>query len=70
MEILKPTRLLRRPEVQATTGLSRSSIYAKMELGAFPKPIRLGQRAVAWIESEIQDWLNGLITASRGEAIC
>ena len=56
-------RLLRRPEVEARTGLSRSSIYAMMERGEFPRPRRIGQRAVAWDEATIEDWL-----ATRAEA--
>ena len=56
-------RLLRRPEVEARTGLSRSSIYAMMEQGTFPRPLRIGQRAVAWDEATIENWL-----ASRAQA--
>lgn len=59
-------KILRRPEVEATIGLGRSSIYAMMDAGTFPRPIRLGQRAVGWIESEIQAWLRDRISASRG----
>tara|TARA_R110001583_G_scaffold18601_1_gene73815 strand:+ start:2640 stop:2810 length:171 start_codon:yes stop_codon:yes gene_type:complete len=44
-------------EVINTTGLSRSSIYAYMAKGGFPKPIQLGPRAVAWIEEEVHKWL-------------
>jgi prophage regulatory protein len=50
-------RHLRRPQVEATTGLSRSSIYDMMKKGEFPRPIRIGKRAVAWSESDITDWL-------------
>lgn len=49
--------ILRRPDVQKRTGLSRSTIYAMMQAGAFPKPIPLGLRAVGWAESEIAAWL-------------
>ena len=56
-------RLLRRPEVESRTGLSRSSIYAMMDRGEFPRPRRIGQRAVAWDEATIEDWL-----ATRTEA--
>lgn len=56
-------RMLRRPAVEAATGLSRSSIYRKIELGEFPKPIRLSERAVGWPEDVIAEWL-----ASRREA--
>lgn len=48
---------LRRRAVEATTGLSRSSIYAMMDTGEFPRPVRIGKRAVAWPESTITAWL-------------
>lgn len=49
--------LLRRPAVEAATGLSRSSIYGMMHKGEFPRPIRIGKRAVAWPRSAIEEWL-------------
>ncbi len=48
---------LRRPAVQELTGLSRSTIYDLMAKGAFPRPVRLTAKAVAWPESAIADWL-------------
>jgi prophage regulatory protein len=46
--------ILRRKQVEARTGLSRSTIYARISEGTFPKPIDLGGgRAVGWIEAEI-----------------
>ena len=60
--------ILKRPEVESITGLSRSSIYAKMEIGAFPKQIKLSERSVGWLESEIQGWINERIAESRGVA--
>ena len=48
---------LRRPAVEAVTGLSRSSIYSMMDDGSFPRPIRVGKRAVAWPQSTIEAWL-------------
>lgn len=50
-------RVMKLNEVINTTGLSRSSIYAYMSKGGFPKPIQLGPRAVAWVEEEVQGWL-------------
>lgn len=50
-------KLLRRPEVQARTGLSRSTIYDWVKRGEFPRPVKLGTRLVAWRESDISDWL-------------
>ena len=50
-------RLLRRREVEARTGLSRTSIYRLMREGRFPEPLKVGPKAVRWPESEIADWL-------------
>ena len=50
-------RFLRRPEVENLTGLSRSTIYSMISNGEFPKPVRIGRRAVAWRESVIQSWI-------------
>ena len=50
-------KLLRRPEVEARTGLSRSTLYDWMKRGEFPQPVKLGTRLVAWRESDIGDWL-------------
>jgi prophage regulatory protein len=49
---------LRRPAVEAATGLSRSSIYDMMDRGEFPRPVRIGKRAVAWPENAISEWLS------------
>lgn len=49
--------LIRRPDVEKATGLRRSTIYAMMAEGSFPKPIRIGKRAVAWRASEVQAWI-------------
>lgn len=50
-------QLLRRPDVEKKTGLSRSTIYKRIDEGTFPKPIPLGGRLVAWLETDIQDWI-------------
>jgi len=57
--------LIRLPEVKARTGLSRSSIYQFIRDGMFPSPVKLSPRAVAWVSSEIQAWLEARIAASR-----
>ena len=49
--------LLRRPDVEALTGLSRAWIYASMLRGEFPRPIKIGRRAVAWPKSVIDEWI-------------
>lgn len=53
----QPSVLLRLPEVQRRTGLSRSSIYAKIGRGEFVRPVRLGPNSVGWPESEILSWI-------------
>ena len=50
-------RILRRPEVLRLTGLSTASIYRLMAQGAFPKPKKLGVRAVGWVAVEVEAWL-------------
>ena len=62
-----PVSILRRHDVEARTGLSRSTIYLRMAQGLFPRAISLGGlRAVGWLESEIDAWLHEQIAASRG----
>jgi len=63
------TSILRLPAVKARTGLSRSTIYLRVSESTFPKPVSLGGRAVGWIESEIQQWLEQRIAASRKTAV-
>jgi len=57
MPIFSNTTILRRPAVERITGLSRSTIYAMMAEGDFPKPIKLGKRAVGWREADLASWL-------------
>ena len=58
-------RLLRRWEVEARTGLACSTIYLWMAEGRFPRPIPLGDHTVGWVESEIEEWLDGRVTTGR-----
>ncbi|AAW87593.1 DNA-binding protein [Aliivibrio fischeri ES114] len=51
-------RFLRLKEVMALTALGRSSIYKFMSEGRFPQTISLGDRAVAWVESEVEEWMH------------
>ena len=61
-------RFLRLPEVLARTGLSRSTIYVRLDQGRFPRPVSLGARAVGWIEAEVDEWIRERIAASRSDA--
>lgn len=58
-------RVIKLKDVIDTTGLSKSSIYAYMVRGEFPKPIQLGPRAVAWVEEEVQGWLTSKLEQRR-----
>jgi prophage regulatory protein len=58
------SRLLRLPDVKSATGLSKSTIYARMSEGNFPKQISIGPRLVVWLESDIQQWINDLAKSS------
>lgn len=69
-----PTTILRRKQVEARVGLSRSSIYERMRYNpkrpgdfdpTFPKPIPLGLKAVGWIEAEVEAWLAAQAKKSR-----
>lgn len=53
--------LERLPQMMARTGLSRSGIYQRIAAGAFPKPIKLGDRVCAWVSTEVDSWINSLI---------
>lgn len=50
-------KLLRLPEVRQLVRRSTTRIYSDMNAGRFPRPVRIGARAVAWRECELQDWL-------------
>jgi prophage regulatory protein len=59
-------KLIRLDEVIDVTGLSRSHLYHLISQGLFPTQINLcGGRAVAWVESEVQAWIDSRIEASR-----
>ena len=58
MEYIQKKKLLRLPEVISRTGYKRSNIYQLMNLGDFPKSVQLGPRAVAWLSSEIDQWID------------
>jgi prophage regulatory protein len=61
-------QVLRLPQVCKVTGLCRSMIYQLEAERRFPCRIKLGLRAVGWIEGEVQEWLAVRIERSRGTA--
>ena len=64
-------RFIRLPEVLTRTGYGRTTIYRKMEDGSFPRSVKLGgppidpnvfdSRAIAWIEDEVEQWIDSRI---------
>lgn len=69
--------ILRRKQVEARTGLSRSTIYAKLRQNpkrpsdydpTFPRPISVGAKAVGWLSHEIDAWLTAQVEKSRKAA--
>lgn len=61
-----PLTILRRKQVEAETGLSRSTIYLRISQRLWPKPVPLGARAVGWPAGEV-DALNAARVASKGD---
>jgi prophage regulatory protein len=53
----QPDRMLRLPEVLKRTGLSRSTLYRKVDAGTFPHQIPISTRCAAWRQSAVEDWL-------------
>lgn len=63
----KPTHLIRLPVVLARTGKSRSALYREVAAGTFPRGVRIGDNAVAWVEAEVADWIAARIAVRDKE---
>lgn len=59
---LMHSRFMRLSEVRYVTGLSRSSIYAYMARGEFPRSCRIGPRSIGWSANEIDEWMQKRIS--------
>ena len=51
-------RLLRLKQVEDRTGYKKSKIYKDVKEGKFPAPVKLGSISVAWVEEEVQQWID------------
>ena len=69
MDYIQKKKLLRLPEVMSRTGYKRSNIYQLMNLSDFPKSVQLGPRAVAWLSSEIDQWIDDRVK-ERDQKLC
>lgn len=65
MSVKVPEQLLKLPAVKSMAGKSRSSIYAAIQKGEFPAPIKIGPRAVAWTSSSIAEWQESCVNTSK-----
>jgi prophage regulatory protein len=57
MSSTKPERILRLESVLERTGLSRSTLYRKVNCGTFPRQLKISVRCAGWRESEVEEWL-------------
>lgn len=58
--------ILRRKQVEARTGLCRSSLYSMMKAGKFPKSVKLSTRSVGWVQEQVNAFLEARIAESQG----
>ena len=61
-------KIYRLPEVMSLTGLSRSSIYLRISAQEFPKPIKIGRRAVGWSEDSLIAWQADIMGGSHANS--
>ncbi len=63
------SKILRMPEVEALTGLAKSTIYRDISRNTFPAPVKLGERAVGWVEDQIIEWVDQRISDSKQASV-
>jgi prophage regulatory protein len=62
--------ILRMPQVIEMTGVSRAHVYALISRDEFPRPIRIGKRAVGWIETDVEAWITARPLAGSWTKTC
>jgi prophage regulatory protein len=60
------TSLLRLPAVLQRTATKKTNLYGLIKAGRFPRPIKLTERTVAWISTEVDEWIQQRIATARG----
>ncbi|MCX7132719.1 AlpA family transcriptional regulator [Aeromonas sp.] len=58
---------IRMSEAIRRTGYGKAWIYRLIKENRFPKPVKIGSRSIAFLESEVDEWINQRIADSRGE---
>lgn len=66
-DITRPERLLALAEVEAQTGLKKTSLYGLVRKGEFPPPVRLSRRCSRWPASQVQAWIADRIHGSLSQ---
>ncbi|EMZ4246795.1 TPA: AlpA family transcriptional regulator [Salmonella enterica] len=61
-------RFIRVPEVLRRVGFGRTKLYELIRQGRFPAQVKIGPRTVAFVESEIDEWIEATIRNSRQNA--
>lgn len=56
-------KFLRLPEVKTTVGMSRSQIYRLIQLGQFPKPVKIGAKVSVWPDTVVKEWQEAKLTS-------
>lgn len=62
-------QIIRLPAVLARTGLGKTTLYARIADGRFPKPVPISDRAVGWLASEVDTWIAAQVSAARAEPL-
>jgi prophage regulatory protein len=63
-----PDRMLRLTSVLERTGLSRATLYRKVQAGTFPRQVRIAARCMGWRESAVNEWLRNPMFWSVNDA--
>ena len=61
-------RLIRKPEALRRTGYSNTRLFHAVKDGSFPQPVKIGSRAIAFVESEVDEFITAMIAASRNDS--
>ena len=55
--MLSPTKIIRKAQVLELVGMKSTWLHERVKAGEFPRPVRLGERAVGWRQSDVEAWL-------------
>ncbi|WAJ69751.1 helix-turn-helix transcriptional regulator [Catenovulum adriaticum] len=69
MSIQTPNRFIKQPEILERFNISKSTMYNRINSGLFPKPCSLGDRAVAWLESDLNTIFNAIVAGKSNEEL-